>query len=51
VPSPVYRIKSDVLRERGHKFETVDYKSAQRRLKQIRKTDPNAKLLTLDGGR
>lgn len=48
----IYRIKSKALRERGEKFETVDYKRAQARLAVIRATDPQARIITIPiGGR
>lgn len=43
----IFKIKSAVLREKGEKFETASRPSAERRLAEIRKVDPQARILTI----
>jgi hypothetical protein len=40
-----YKIKSRVLKDEGHKFETSDRASAVRKLRSLKKRDPQAKIL------
>ncbi len=47
----IHRIKSAVLRAEGHKFETTNRASAERKLAELKKRDPLAKLLIIGGGR
>lgn len=44
----IYRIKSRVLRAEGHKVEGVDKAYVEQRLAEIRKRDPQAKLLKIE---
>lgn len=48
----VYRIKSEVLRAKGEKFESAFRRSAEQRLDEVKRTlDPDATLLTIPLGR
>jgi hypothetical protein len=43
----IHRIHSQVLKDEGHRFETFDRDSAERRLKEVLKRDPRAVILSI----
>jgi hypothetical protein len=43
----IHRIHSHVMRNEGHKFETLDRDSAERKLKEVLKRDPRAVILSI----
>lgn len=47
----IFKIKSAALREKGEKFETASRASAEKRLAEIRKSDPQARILTIPAER
>lgn len=44
----VYRIRSKVLRNEGHKVESWNAKYAQERLDEIKRRDPAAKIIRVE---
>lgn len=44
----IFRLRSKVLRDAGHKFETTDEAAAKRKLIEVKRRDPNAKLIRLE---
>jgi hypothetical protein len=45
----IHRIDSKVLRDEGHKFESVDLDAAERKLAEVQKRDPRAVLVSTKG--
>jgi hypothetical protein len=46
----IYRIRSSVLRAEGQKVEGIDRRRIEKRLREVRKRDPQAKLLAIPAG-
>lgn len=43
----VHRIVGPVLRAKGTKFETVNFKRAEERLTELRRIDPEARIVSI----
>ena len=44
---PIHRIRSEVLRAVNARYETVDRAAAERKLTELVKRDPKAKIITV----